>query len=258
LRSESKKRYSATNRNALSPNIFTSHGAMKAGIIAAGDGSRLKSEGVTVPKPLVLVDGVPLIERLIATFIRHNVTEVVCIVNEYSLDVKKFIESRCFSVPITFVVKTTPSSMHSLFALAPHLLEGKFLLSTVDAIFNEEEFALFLNHAQQQSAADGTLAVTNFIDDENPLYVQMDDAQRIRSFSKSEHSPWITGGLYSFHPRIFKEIDAAMEQKIERLRNFLGHLLSHGYSLEGFPFSKIIDVDHVHDIHVAEELLRAH
>jgi hypothetical protein len=28
--------------------------------------------------------------------------------------------------------------------------------------------------------------------------------------------------------------------------------------LEGFSFSKIIDVDHVHDIHVAEELLRAH
>jgi len=228
---------------------------MKAGIIAAGDGSRLKSEGITVPKPLLPVDGMPLIERLIATFIRHGVTEIVCIVNEESLEVKKFIESRRFSIPITFVIKTTPSSMHSLFALAPHLMDGPFLLSTVDSIFSEDEFARFLGYTQKHTS-DGVLAVTNYIDDENPLYVQMNNAQRISSFSKSEQSPWVTGGLYRFHPRIFKEIDTVLELKIERLRNFLGHLLSHGYVLEGFRFSKIIDVDHVHDIRVAEELLR--
>jgi len=58
---------------------------MKAGIIAAGEGSRLRSEGITTPKPLVPVNGVPLIERLIMSFIHAGIDELVCIVNESGL-----------------------------------------------------------------------------------------------------------------------------------------------------------------------------
>ena len=229
---------------------------MKAGIIAAGDGSRLRAEGISLPKPLVPVNGVPLIERLILLFIRGGITEVVCIVNEYSLDVKEFVEAKRFSIPIKFVVKTTPSSMHSLFALASFLTEGQFLIATVDSIFAEDEFLRLLKHAERKTSVDGILAVTNFIEDENPLHVKVDNQMRIRSFSKSEQTPWVTGGLYVFHPRIFNEMDAVLKQGVERLRNFLSYLVSKGYTLEAFSFSKIVDIDHVRDIQLAEEFLR--
>ena len=231
---------------------------MKAGIIAAGEGSRLRSEGIALPKPLVPVGGVPLIERLIGALVRAGITEISCIVNEYSLDVKKFVEEKHFPVPIRFVVQTTPSSMHSLFALAPHLSDGQFLLSTVDAIFDEAELARYLRAAEGRPEADGILAVTDFVDDESPLYASVDDAWRITAFSKSERSRWVTGGLYIFSPRVFREIDPVLGAGVERLRNFLGHLIQRGYRIEAFPFSKMIDVDHVSDIQTAEELLRGH
>jgi NDP-sugar pyrophosphorylase family protein len=231
---------------------------MKAGIIAAGEGSRLKAGGIAVPKPLVRIDGVPLIERLINSFARCGISEVICIVNEYSLDVKQFVEAKRFSIPVKFVVQTTPSSMHSLFALSPYLMEGQFLLSTVDSIFNEEELLSFLQYAPRHQTIDGILAVTNYVDDEHPLYVELDAKNRITAFAKSEKSTWVTGGLYIFSPRIFKETETVQKQGIERLRNFLGHILSQRYVLEGFPFSKIIDVDHVQDIAAAEEMLRTH
>jgi NDP-sugar pyrophosphorylase family protein len=179
-------------------------------------------------------------------------------VNEYSLEVKRFVEEKNFSIPVSFVVKTTPSSMHSLFALAPYLAGDQFLLSTVDSIFNEQELVRFLDYGKSNPTLDGLLAVTNFIDDENPLYVACDASSRVLGFSKTEHSPWVTGGLYLFSPRIFQEMDVVLGRRIERLRNFLGHLVNSGYAFEAFPFSKIIDVDHVHDIHTAEELLRGH
>ena len=229
---------------------------MKAGIIAAGEGSRLKSEGITVPKPLVEVNGVPLIERLLRSFIRSGISEVVCIINEESREVKRFVEERDLNIPVRFVVQSTPSSMHSLFALAPHLIDGRFLLSTVDPVFDDTEFSRFLEYAQQRKNADGVLAVTSFIDDENPLYVQLDASRRIRGFSKSDRMKWVTGGLYFFSPGIFKEVKNVLNQRIERLRNFLAYLVQHGYVLEGFAFSKIVDVDHVQDIQTAESLLR--
>jgi NDP-sugar pyrophosphorylase family protein len=231
---------------------------LKAGIIAAGEGSRLRSEGITVPKALVQIDGVPLIERLLKIFVRNGISEVVCIVNEHSLDVKRFLEEKSFGVPVQVIVQTTPSSMHSLFALAPYLMDGQFLLSTVDPVFDETEFANFIRNGSHQQSLDGMLAITNYIDDESPLYVHLDIENRILMFSKSEPTPWVTGGMYIFSPRIFNEIDTALNAGFERLRNFLGHLIVCKYSLKGFPFSKIIDVDHVHDIRVAEEMLRAH
>ena len=229
---------------------------MKAGIIAAGEGSRLRSEGIALPKPLVPVNGVPLIERLIGALLRAGITEIACIVNDSSLEVRRFVEEKQFPVPIRFVVKTTPSSMHSLFALAPHLNDGQFLLSTVDAIFDEGELSAYLRHAETRPEADGILAVTDFIDDESPLYAACDPSWRITQFSKSEPSRWVTGGLYVFSPRVFREIEPVLGQGIERLRNFLSHLVGAGYRMEAFPFSKMIDVDHLRDIETAEELLR--
>jgi NDP-sugar pyrophosphorylase family protein len=229
---------------------------VKAGIIAAGEGSRLRSEGITLPKPLVPVSGVPLIERLIGTFVRAGITEIACIVNESSLDVKRFVEERAFPVPVRFVVKTTPSSMHSLFALAPLLAGGPFLLSTVDAVFDERELGAYLRHCEARPDADGVLAVTDFVDDESPLYAACDAAWRITGFSKTERSPYVTGGLYVLSPRVFREIDPVLASGVERLRNFLAHLVRKGYRIEAFPFSKMIDVDHLRDIETAEELLR--
>ena len=45
---------------------------MKFAVIAAGDGSRLASEGVSVPKPLAEVKGEKLIDRLIRIFMDND------------------------------------------------------------------------------------------------------------------------------------------------------------------------------------------
>ena len=176
--------------------VFQMNYGLKAGIIAAGEGRRLRSEGISLPKPLVPVDGVPLIERLLQLFVRHGIREVACIVNEYSPEVKEFVESKRFGIPVHFVVRTTPSSMHSLFALSPLLKDGRFLLSTVDSIFFEAEFDQFLRAGQERTSVDGLLAVTKFVDDENPLYAELDDSNRIVSFQKSHPEFWMCCSIF--------------------------------------------------------------
>lgn len=231
---------------------------MNAGIIAAGEGSRLKAEGISVPKPLVPVDGVPLLERLLRIYNRCGIDRVTCIINEYSLQVREYVESKDFGMPVHFIVKTTPSSMHSLFALAPYLKGDKFLLSTVDSIFSEDDLRGFLT-AGGSSRNDGTLALTDFVDDEKPLYVTLDADMRIVRFGRKDGEPsprWVTGGLYIFSPGIFTEMDLALGQGMERLRNFLALLVERGYRIAGHPFSRIVDVDHAGDIRTAEQLLR--
>jgi NDP-sugar pyrophosphorylase family protein len=233
---------------------------MKAGIIAAGEGSRLKAEGISLPKPLIVVDGIPLIERLLNSYVRCGITEVACIINEYSLQVKEFVEKKDFGIDVKFHIETTPSSMHSVLALEPYLRQEKFLLSTVDSIFDEGDLKRFIRYAEDHTEKDGVLAITDFIDDEKPLYVQLNADNNIVRFGKEgavETPRWVTGGLYILSPKIYSEKRRVLDSGMERLRNFLGYLLEQGYKIDAFPFSRIIDIDHVSDIRTAENLLRA-
>ena len=85
----------------------------------------------------------------------------------------------------------------------------------------------------------------------------MDEQDIIIKFSDSKEGyNWATGGIYFFSPRIFDEVETALEKGILRLRNFLRFLISKGYVLKGFSFSKIIDVDHISDIVKAELFIK--
>ena len=61
---------------------------MDYAIIAAGEGSRLAQEGVKWPKPLVRLNGVALIDRLIDVFLKNNATSISIIVNEEMTEVE--------------------------------------------------------------------------------------------------------------------------------------------------------------------------
>ena len=150
---------------------------MKFAIIAAGEGSRLAQEGVALPKPLVRLQGEPMIQRLIRIFRECGAESISIIVNtlrpETEAFVRQLIADGQAQVPIHLVVRSTPSSMHSFSELAPSLRGSDFCLTTVDTIFREEEFARFIEDFRQ-SDADGMMAVTDYIDDEKPLYVGTD------------------------------------------------------------------------------------
>ncbi len=165
----------------------TSFPPMHFALIAAGEGSRLREEGVCEPKPLVCIQGLPMIERLIRIFVQNGARSFSVICNEQMKEVQEYLEAlkqsdvlRCtydggetFLCPLNVVVQTTPSSMHSLAALQEVIPPGKFCLTTVDTIFREEEFASFIRSfaGMEECDGDGLFAVTPFVDDEKPLWV---------------------------------------------------------------------------------------
>ena len=55
---------------------------MNYAIIAAGEGSRLAQEGVTLPKPLVKLNGKEMVRRLIDIFLKNDADSISVIVNE--------------------------------------------------------------------------------------------------------------------------------------------------------------------------------
>lgn len=227
---------------------------MNYAIIAAGEGSRLAQEGVKLPKPLVNLNGTPMIKRLIDIFMRCNATSLSIIVNEEMHQVREYLESLDIPVPFRLVVKSTPSSMHSFYEVSRHFEEGKFCLTTVDTIFHEEEFKKYIEAFENDTTgADGYMAVTSFIDDEKPLYIDTDNDLNITAFKDAawDGVKFISGGIYGLTPPALRVLENCMENGVSRMRNYQRALVDAGLKLKAFPFEKIVDVDHAGDIETA-------
>lgn len=229
---------------------------MKFAIIAAGEGSRLAQEGVKEPKPLIQLQGIPIIERLVMLFAAQGTSSINIIINKQQPATLAKLQQLQQSYPINIVVKDTPSSMHSLHALSHLLRGGKFCLTTVDTIFKEHEFTDYIK-AFETSAYDGMMAVTDYIDDEKPLYVETDGMLEITAFADkpTAESKYISGGIYGLDDKALDILDQCMDAGIERMRNFQRSLVAGGLKLKAYPFIKIIDIDHAEDIAKAEEFI---
>lgn len=229
---------------------------MNLAIIGAGESSRIKAEGLKTSKHLIKINDEYLIDRIIRIAKNNDVKKVVCIINTNEPELEEYLNSKNFGIPLKLIVKNTISSMHSLFELSPYLKEEPFCLSTTDTVFVEKDFNRFINYSVNQKNIDGIISVTEFIDDEKPLCVEMNNENTIIKFSDTKEGfNLATGGIYYFLPTIFNEMQSALNQNITRLRNFFRLLNKNRYHLKGFLFSKIIDVDHLSDISKAEELL---
>ena len=233
---------------------------MRAAIIAAGHGERLSRGGVPGPKPLVQVAGRALIEHTLASVRAAGVSEVACIINEASGAVEDHCRARVHDLALTFVRRTTPSSMESLFTLAPRVSvdDAPFLLLTVDAIVSPAAMRAFVAAAAAHAGADGVLAVNTFIDDEKPLHVACRSDGRIVALGpEAAGSGLVTAGFYVFRPSIFREIAAARAARLTALRQFLAHLLASGYVLFAATVPKCVDVDRPEDVATAEAFVRS-
>ncbi len=232
---------------------------MNYAIIAAGEGSRLAQEGVAKPKPLVDICGEPMIGRLINLFCRCNAESVSIIVNEQMTEVREYIESLSLDIPLNLVVKTTPSSMHSFFELSRVIPKGRFCLTTVDTIFREQDFRPYIEAMEADERYDGMMAVTDYIDDEKPLYVQTDDDLNITAFRDERYdgAKYISGGIYALNEKAIDVLADCMERGVARMRNFQRALVDAGLRLKAYPMGKILDVDHAGDIEKAENFINS-
>lgn len=227
---------------------------MHYAIIAAGEGSRLRHEGIDVPKPLVRLGDTPLITRLIDIMRRQPDCERVSVI--ISPAVRDYVAD-AGAVPATWadaddvIVASTPGSMHSLHRLAPCLRQSdRFCLTTVDTVFRHEEFDAFTDTLRRADDADGYMGVTTYIDDEKPLYISADAEGWITGYFDTPlpDTPYVSGGIYALPSSSLDVLDDCMEAGMVRMRDFQRALVASGMRLRAWPFSCIIDVDHADDI----------
>jgi len=229
---------------------------MRFGIISAGEGSRLASEGFSQPKPLVPICGVPMIERLARIFMDCGAERIAVIVNGQNPETVDLMERLAGEMPIDLVVKKTPTPMHSMMELAQYLGDDRFCVTTVDTVFSESRFRAMMDEFSD-SSFDGLMGVTSLIDDEKPLYVDVDSDMMIRGFHDSQDGcGFVSAGIYALKISALDVLKECVESGQTRMRYFQRRLLESGMRLKAFDMGQVVDVDHISDVSRAQEIAK--
>jgi NDP-sugar pyrophosphorylase family protein len=220
------------------------------GIIAAGEGSRLRFLGV--PKPLVPVAGQPLMAHVLENFAAAGIGSVSIIFNEDEEDCAAFVRSRYARLVKNVIVRTTASSLESFQTILDCWPSGRLLVSTVDAFCPREDFAAFVRAAEKEPEETTVLAVTPFVADEKPLWVRWDPNRRVTGVGGSSGDA-VTAGIYLVAPGVRNLRPPAA---LGRLRELLSWLCASGHPMSAVSIPRVIDVDRPEDLRLAEEMAR--
>ena len=110
---------------------------MKTIIMAGGRGTRISERFPDIPKPLIPIDGVPVLEREICSLRDQGFTDLILTISHMGDKIRDhFGDGSRFGVRITYFNEETPlGNAGALFLLRGQLTED-FLLLNADAVFD--------------------------------------------------------------------------------------------------------------------------
>jgi NDP-sugar pyrophosphorylase family protein len=237
---------------------------VKAGILAAGLGERLRADGVETPKALTQVAGRALLEHALAAVAAVGACSAVVAVNERDADaVEALLATRPPALPARLLRRTTASSLETFANVAEALLaegERHALIAMVDGVFSAHALDRFARAAarcarEAPGAPEGLIGVTRRPDDDRPLRVKADPRDRILAIGAgAETSPISTAGLYLLPARALRRGPTLLAEGGDAFRTLLAAIVREGVALACCDLGDVVDVDRKDDLAAAEAL----
>lgn len=200
---------------------------MHAVVLVGGFGTRLRPLTNDIPKPMLPVGHVPMIERLVNRLARGGVTEVVLALGfKPEPFMAAFPDGRCGEVSLTYAVEPEPLDTAGAIRFAAEAagIDSTFVVANGDVITDLDVAELVAAHRDR--GAEATLHLIGVDDPSAFGVVDLDDPDStgrgaIRQFVEkpapgTEPSNLINAGTYVFEPSVLDLISAGERVSIER------------------------------------------
>ncbi len=226
---------------------------MKAVILAAGKGTRMKDLTQEVPKPMLRVQGRPILEHILEGLLAAGIREV-CIITGWRADVIEghFGDGSRFGARISYARQVVQDGTGKAPEYAKDFVgNSDFLLTYGDILVKPETYQRMIARWQEGTFG-GLLTVTegqdvtqgglNFFDDrfcltrlvEKPSPAQLEELRAI-GWLKAGQPVWYNAGIYLFRPGLF-EFTARLQKSPRgeyELTDAITALVADGQSVAG-------------------------
>ena len=229
---------------------------MKAMILAAGEGSRLRPLTLTVPKVLLPVAGVPLIKHILAWLGSHAIHEVALNLHYLGEQISATLgDGSALGMRITYSPEETMLGTAGGVKQMAHYFDGPFVVHYGDVLTDLSLTDMVRLH--QASKAVATLSILKVSRPRSAGVVEMDAAGRVLSFvekpqERTASSTFENGGTYVLERAVLDHIPA--ERPSDFGHDVLPALLAAGLPVYGYVLG---DDDYLVDIGSKEKYRQA-
>jgi len=226
---------------------------MKAVILAAGKGTRMKDLTNEVPKPMLRVQGRPILEHILEGLLATGIREV-CLITGWKAEVIEdhFGDGSRFGARISYARQVVQDGTGKAPEYAKEFVgDSDFLLTYGDILVRPDTYQGMV-HRWAEGDFSGLLTVTegedvtkggiNFFDErfcltrlvEKPSAAQLDEL-RATGWLKPGSPVWYNAGIYLFNPVLF-EFTARLQKSPRNeyeLTDALSAMVAAGHSIAG-------------------------
>ena len=195
---------------------------MHAVVLVGGFGTRLRPLTLTIPKPLLPIVHVSILERLMTTLASGGVTDAVLSLGFKSEPFRDaFPDDMCGGVRLSYAVEDSPLDTAGAIGFAARVadINDTFVVANGDVISDLDVATLIAFHRQRQ--AEGTLHLTPVEDPSQYGVVEIDSHGLVQRFFEKPRpgdttSREVSGGTYVFEPSALKRMPGTAPMSIER------------------------------------------
>ena len=205
---------------------------MKAIVLAEGKGARLAPYTKILPKPLMPIGDLPILEVLIHQMKRYGVQEVILTVGHHAHLLYAFFEDGSrFGIPINYSFEDEPLGTAGPLAQVQGL-EKTFLVTNVDVLTTLDIGELVEFHKTQGAAA--TIAMHRRKVNIDLGVLKLNGRNEVIDYlEKPQFEYDVSMGIYVFEPQVLSYIPRGHYMDFPDL---VLKLLDSGHRVIGFPF----------------------
>ncbi len=196
---------------------------MRAVVLVGGFGTRLRPLTLTVPKPMLPVGHVPIIERLVDNLAAGGVTDVTLALGFKPEPFRDaFPDGRCGHVVLRYAVEPEPLDTAGAIRFAADAagIDETFVVANGDVITDLDIAAMVAAH--RRTGAEGTIHVIPVEDPSAFGVLAVDGTGRVERFVEkpppgTEPSTLINAGTYVLEPSVLERVGLGQRMSIERV-----------------------------------------
>jgi NDP-sugar pyrophosphorylase family protein len=183
---------------------------MRALILAAGEGQRLRPLTLHMPKPMVPVGGRPVLEHLIALLRLHGIDEIAINLHYRPEAITQYFgDGRTFGAAITYSHETRLLGSAGAARALERFLTDTFLVLYGDVLTDANLSALVAYH--RETGAAGTIGLYEVSDPSRCGIVELDASGRMTRFVEKPAPGMVAGnlansGILVLEPSVLREI----------------------------------------------------
>jgi mannose-1-phosphate guanylyltransferase len=191
----------------------------RAFILAGGKGTRLRPITYEIPKPLVPLQGKPILEHVIDLLRLYDVRDIVLSIGYLGEKIKEYFhDEKRLGVKMTFVEEQEELGTGGPLRLAKQLLRDTFVMVNGDNLINIDLYKMYQAHCENRATA--TIALTT-VDDPSSYGVAVLEGNKIIKFiekPRKEDAPskLINTGLYILEPSVVDLVPEGGYSSIEK------------------------------------------